>query len=299
MAHNTIAVIADCGDTLARDEETTLMELNLKDKVVLVTGATRGIAADIALGFAEEGAKVALCARTKADLEAKAAEIAKATGARVIGIPVDLSQREEPDRLVGEVMRAFGRLDVLVNSAGVAPGGTVETLSDDDWQRGIDLKLMGLVRCTRAAIPVMRKQGGGRIVNVVGNDGVKCAFWEIVPAICCAAEKIFTETIAEQYGPEGIYVNAVNPGPVRTTLMHGLFEQVAQKQGLTVEQVIEAHVESIPLKLRRIADTREVTNCVLFLASDRSSFVNGVSINVDGGQMKPVLSRLVYGGGKG
>ncbi len=275
------------------------MELNLKDKVVLVTGATRGIAADIALGFAEEGAKVALCARTKADLEAKAAEIAKATGARVIGIPVDLSQREEPDRLVGEVMRAFGRLDVLVNSAGVAPGGTVETLSDDDWQRGIDLKLMGLVRCTRAAIPVMRKQGGGRIVNVVGNDGVKCAFWEIVPAICCAAEKIFTETIAEQYGPEGIYVNAVNPGPVRTTLMHGLFEQVAQKQGLTVEQVIEAHVESIPLKLRRIADTREVTNCVLFLASDRSSFVNGVSINVDGGQMKPVLSRLVYGGGKG
>jgi NAD(P)-dependent dehydrogenase (short-subunit alcohol dehydrogenase family) len=275
------------------------MELNLKDKVVLITGATRGIAADIALGFAEEGSRVAICARTSADLDAKAAEIGRATGARVIGIAVDLSKRHEPDRLVGEVMKTFGRLDVLVNSAGVAPGGTVETLSDDDWQRGIDLKLMGLVRCTRAAIPVMRKQGGGRIVNVVGNDGVKCAFWEIVPAICCAAEKIFTETLAEQYGPEGIYVNAVNPGPVQTTLMHGLFEQVAKKQGLTVEQVVEAHVESIPLKLRRIADPREVTNCVLFLASDRSSFVNGVSINIDGGQMKPVLSRLVYGGGKG
>jgi 3-oxoacyl-[acyl-carrier protein] reductase len=272
------------------------MELNLKDKVVLVTGATRGIAADIALGFAEEGARVAICARTGADLDAKAAEITRATGARVVGIPVDLSRREEPDRLVGEVMKAFGRLDVLVNSAGVAPGGTVETLSDDDWQRGIDLKLMGLVRCTRAVIPIMRRQGGGRIVNVVGNDGVKCAFWEIVPAVCCAAEKIFTETIAEQYGPEGIYVNAVNPGPVQTTLMHGLFELVAKKQGLTVQQVIDAHVESIPLKLRRIADPREVTHCVLFLASDCASFVNGVSINVDGGQMKPVLSRLVYGG---
>ena len=273
------------------------MELNLKDKVVLITGATRGIAADIALGFAEEGARVAICARTKADLEGKSAEISKATGARVIGIPVDLSKREEPDRLVGEVMKAFGRLDVLVNSAGVAPGGTVETLSDDDWQRGLDLKLMGLVRCTRAVIPIMRGQGGGRIVNVVGNDGVKCAFWEIVPAVCCAAEKIFTETIAEQYGPEGIYVNAVNPGPVQTTLMHGLFELVAKKQGLSVQQVIDAHVESIPLKLRRIADPREVTNCVLFLASDCASFVNGVSINVDGGQMKPVLSRLVYGSG--
>ena len=271
------------------------MKLNLENKVALITGATRGIAADIALGFAEEGARVAICARTKADLDAKAAEISKATGAQVIGVSVDLSKREEPDRLVGEVMKAFGRVDVLVNSAGVAPGGTVETLSDDDWQRGIDLKLMGLVRCTRAVIPVMRKQGGGRIVNVVGNDGVKCAFWEIVPAICCAAEKIFTETIAEQYGPEGIYVNAVNPGPVQTTLMHGLFELVAKKQGLSVQEVIDAHVESIPLKLRRIADPREVTNCVLFLASDCASFVNGVSINVDGGQMKPLLSRLVYG----
>ncbi len=165
------------------------MDLGLQGKVVLITGATRGIAADIALGFAEESAQVVICARTKADLDAKAKEIGQATGAKVIGIPVDLSQRGEPERLIGEVVKALGRLDVLVNSAGVAPGGTVEQLSDDDWDRGIQLKLMGLVRCTRAAIPVMRRQGGGRIVNVVGNDGVKCAYWEIVPAICCAAER--------------------------------------------------------------------------------------------------------------
>jgi NAD(P)-dependent dehydrogenase (short-subunit alcohol dehydrogenase family) len=270
------------------------MELELQDKVVLITGATRGIGADIARGFAEEGSRVAICARTKADLDAKATEIARATGARVIGFPVDLSQRAEPARLVDEVVRTLGRLDVLVNSAGVAPGGTIETLSDDDWERGIGLKLLGLVRCTRAAIPVMRRQGGGRIVNVVGNDGVKCAYWEIVPAVCCAAEKIFTETLAEQYGPEGIYVNAVNPGPVQTGLMQGLFEQVAAKRGVSVEAVVTAHVESIPLKVRRIADPREVTNCVLFLASDCASFVNGVSINVDGGQMKPILSRLLH-----
>ena len=272
------------------------MDLALKGKVVLVTGATRGIGADVALGFAEEGAHVAICARTKADLDARAAEIGAATGARVVGIPVDLSRRGEPERLVDEVVRAFGRLDVLVNSAGVAPGGTVEELSDDDWERGIDLKLLGLVRCTRAAIPVMRGQGGGRIVNVVGNDGVKCAHWEIVPAICCAAELIFTATLAEQYGPEGIYVNAVNPGPVETGLMRGLFEQVARRRGVSVDHVVDAHVSSIPLGLGRIATPREVTNVVLFLASDRASFVNGVSVNVDGGQMKPVLSRMLYGG---
>ena len=270
------------------------MDLGLKGKVVLITGATRGIAADIALGFAEEGAQVAICARTKADLDAKAKEIGQATGAKVIGIPVDLSQRGEPDRLVGEVVKTLGRLDILVNSAGVAPGGTVEQLSDDDWDRGIQLKLMGLVRCTRAAIPVMRRQGGGRIVNVVGNDGVKCAYWEIVPAICCAAEQIFTATLAEQYGAEGIYVNSVNPGPVETGLMRGLFEHIAQNRGLSVEEVVKAHVDSIPLKLGRIAETREVTNVVLFLASERSSFVNGVSVNIDGGQMKPVLAQRVY-----
>jgi 3-oxoacyl-[acyl-carrier protein] reductase len=274
------------------------MELGLKDKVVLITGGTRGIGADIARGFAEEGARVAICARTQADLEARSAEIARATGAAVIGVSVDLSRRGEPERLVEQVVSRFGRLDVLVNSAGVAPGGNIEELSDDDWERGIQLKLLGLVRCTRAAIPVMRRQGGGRIVNVVGNDGVKCAYWEIVPAICCAAELIFTATLAEEYGPEGIYVNAVNPGPVETGLMRGLFEQVARRRGLSVEEVVDAHVESIPLKLGRIAEPREVTDVVLFLASDRASFVNGISVNVDGGQMKPVLARLVYGRGR-
>ena len=274
------------------------MELGLRDKVVLITGGTRGIGADIARGFAEEGARVAICARTQADLEARSAEIARATGATVIGVPVDLSRRGEPERLVEQVVSRFGRLDVLVNSAGVAPGGNIEELTDDDWERGIQLKLLGLVRCTRAAIPVMRRQGGGRIVNVVGNDGVKCAYWEIVPAICCAAELIFTATLAEEYGPEGIYVNAVNPGPVETGLMRGLFEQVARRRGLSVEEVVDAHVESIPLKLGRIAEPREVTDVVLFLASDRASFVNGVSVNVDGGQMKPVLARLVYGRGR-
>jgi 3-oxoacyl-[acyl-carrier protein] reductase len=271
------------------------MELGLNDKVVLITGGTRGIGADIARGFAEEGARVAICARTQADLEARSTEIARATGATVIGVPVDLSRRGEPERLVEHVVSRFGRLDVLVNSAGVAPGGNIEELTDDDWERGIQLKLLGLVRCTRAAIPVMRRQGGGRIVNVVGNDGVKCAYWEIVPAICCAAELIFTATLAEEYGPDGINVNAVNPGPVATGLMRGLFEQVARRRGLSVEEVVDAHVESIPLKLGRIAEPREVTDVVLFLASDRASFVNGVSVNVDGGQMKPVLARLVYG----
>ena len=274
------------------------MDLGLNGRTVLITGGTRGIGADIARGFAEEGAQVAICARTRVDLDGKSAELSQATGATVVGIPCDLSQRGEPERVVGEVVKRFTRLDILVNSAGVAPGGTVDEVSDDDWERGIQLKLLGLIRCTRAAIPVMRRQGGGRIVNVIGNDGNKCAHWEIVPAVCCAGEQIFTKTLAEQYGPEGIYINSVNPGPVETMLMHGLFENVARACGLATQQVIDAHVESIPLKLQRIALPREITDLVLFLASDRASFINGENITIDGGQMKPVLSRLVFGGKK-
>ncbi len=115
------------------------MNLGLRGKTVLITGGTRGIGADIARGFAEEGARVAICARTKADLDTKAAELATATGSTVIGIPCDLSQRGEPERVVGEVVKRFSRLDVLVNNAGVTPGGTVEEVSDDDWERGIQL----------------------------------------------------------------------------------------------------------------------------------------------------------------
>src|SRR6266498_3167145 len=104
------------------------MELGLKGKAVIITGATRGIGADIARGFAEEGARVVICARTEADLEAKADEIGRATGATVVGIPVDLSRRGEPERLVEAVVGRLGRLDILVNSAGVAPGGNIEEL---------------------------------------------------------------------------------------------------------------------------------------------------------------------------
>ena len=183
------------------------MELGLKGKVMLITGGTRGIGADIALGFVEEGARVAICARTKADLDAKSAEISKATGATVAGIPVDLSKPDEADRLVSEVVKRFSRLDILVNSAGVAPAGTIEQLSEEDWQRGIQLKLMGLVRCTRAAIPVMRAQGRGVIVNVssIGVQTNPPRFSAYVASK--AALDAWSNVVASEVVGDGIQIN--------------------------------------------------------------------------------------------
>ena len=263
------------------------MELGLKGKAVLITGATRGIGADIASGFAEEGARVAICARTKADLDTKAGEISRTTGTTVIGVPVDLSKRGEPERLVQEVVDRFGRLDVLVNSAGVAPGGGVEEVSDDDWERGIQLKLLGLIRCSRAVIPVMRRQGGGRIVNVVGNDGNKCAHWEIVPAVCCAGEQIFTKTLAEQYGRQNILINAINPGPVATERWDELVAGIAKAHGISVADAQKKVDRSVPLG--RIARPEEVADVAVFVASERASFMNGALILLDGGQRKALM----------
>lgn len=268
-----------------------MMDLGLKDSVALVTGGSKGIGAAIATGLAREGAKVAICARTEADLAARGEEIRRETGAHIETITADLSQPGEADRLVHEVVDRLGRLDILVNNAGSAPGGTIEELEEHHWQQALQLKFMGYVRCMKAAIPVMRQQGGGRIVNVVGNDGVKSAYWEVAPAACNAALLIVIQALGERYGPEGIRINALNPGPVSTDRMNYLMGVWAESKGISFEQSQKLHEESIPL--RRLCTPEEVADVALFLASDKASFVNAAYINVDGGQRKPVVDTLL------
>lgn len=267
------------------------MDLGLSGKFAFITGGSKGIGATIARAMAQEGVNVAICARTESELNAKANEIRNATGVRVEAIAGDLSKPGEADRVIGEIVRRFGRLDILVNNAGSAPGGTIEELEEEHWQQGLQLKLMGYIRCIKAVIPIMRRQGGGHIVNVVGNDGVKTAYWEVVPAACNAALLIVIQALAERYGREGIYINALNPGPVATERMDYLMQVWADSQGISFEQSKTLHEESIPLK--RLCTPEEVANVALFLASDKAAFTNGAYINVDGGQRKSVVDTLL------
>ena len=263
------------------------MDLQLKDKIALVTGASMGIGKGIAHALAREGVDVAICARRKEALEAAAEEIRRASGRRVLAIPADLTKRDDAETFVASAARQLGRIDILVNNAGSAPGGVLEALDEDAWMQGLQLKFMGYVRCLRAALPIMKTQGGGRVLNLIGNDGVKDSYWEIVPGACNAAGQNLTKALAGQYGRFNISFVAVNPGPVRTERWDGLVQAMARDMKITYAQADQLAPRSIPLG--RIAEVEEVANLCAYLASPLAHFVNGTMIEIDGGQQKPLM----------
>jgi len=263
------------------------MDLKLGGKVALVTGGSEGIGKGIARALAREGCDVAICARRREPLEAAAAEIRAESGRKVLAVPADLTRRDDAERFVNGAARDLGRVDILVNNAGSAPGGVLEALDEAAWTQGLELKFMGYVRCLKAALPIMRQQGGGRVVNLIGNDGVKESYWEIVPGACNAAGQNLTKALASQYGRLGISFVAVNPGPVRTERWAGLVDAMARDMKLPREEADRLAPRSIPLG--RIAEVEEVANLVAYLASPLAHFVNGSMIEIDGGQQKPLM----------
>jgi 3-oxoacyl-[acyl-carrier protein] reductase len=178
----------------------------------------------------------------------------------------------------------------MVNNAGSAAGGVIEHLSEDDWEKGLQLKFMGYVRCLRYVLPIMVKQGGGRVVNLIGNDGVKPSYWEICPGAANAAGQNLTLSLAGQYGKSGISFCAVNPGPVRTERWAGLVNAMSRDMKLSYEEADQLAPSSIPMG--RIAEVEEVANLVVMLASPLMHMVNGTMIEIDGGQEKSLMDRL-------
>jgi len=223
-------------------------------------------------------------------LEAAAAEIAKETNRKVVPIVADLTKDADAKNFVAEGHKALGRVDIMVNNAGSAPGGVIEHLSEADWEKGLQLKFMGYVRCLRYVLPIMVKQGGGRVVNLIGNDGVKPSYWEIVPGAANAAGQNLTKSLAGQYGKHNISFVAVNPGPVRTERWAGLVAAMSRDMKLPYEQADKLAPASIPMG--RIAEVDECANLVAMLASPLMHMVNGTMIEIDGGQEKALMDRM-------
>src|ERR1700675_373195 len=266
------------------------MDLKLKGKTALVTGGSEGIGKGIAIMLAKEGVDVAICARRKERLEKTPNEIDKETGRKITPLPADLRKDSDAKNFIDAAHKALGRIDIMVNNAGSAAGGVIEHLTEDDWEKGLQLKFMGYVRCLRYVLPIMVKQGGGRVVNLIGNDGVKPSYWEIAPGAANAAGQNLTISLAGQYGRHNISFCAVNPGSVRTERWAGLVNAMSRDMKLPYDEADKLAPASIPLG--RIAEVEEVANLVVMLASPLMHMVNGTQIEIDGGQEKSLMDRL-------
>ncbi|RAP65484.1 short-chain dehydrogenase [Achromobacter sp. HZ01] len=257
------------------------MDLQLKGKVAVVTGGSLGIGRAVSEALAAEGVRVAIVARRQAQLDEVAAEITRASGVEVRGFAADVSDTAQVDAMMQQVAAHFGRIDILVNGA-AHPGGLVRSEIDEADPEGlledINIKVVGYMRCAKAAAPHMRRGGYGRIVNIGGltGRGSKQLSGMRNVAICH-----LTKTLSDQLGPDGITVNVIHPGVVETPHIHELYAKEAAKQGLTAAQVEANYAKATPI--RRVLQPAEIADAVLFLASPRAGAITGESLGVDGG----------------
>lgn len=264
------------------------MDLNLQGKVVLITGGSKGIGRRTALTFAKEGAKVALVARNEEDLNKAKSDIqSEFSNAEVLTVSADLQKQEGADKAVNSALEKFGKIDILINCAGAAPGGLLLELTEEDWDFALGLKFRGYMRMLKATIPQFLKQKQGVVVNVVGNDGIKASWWELTGTAVNAADLAVMDALSNQYGNDNIRINSVNPGPVDTGRWETLTGAYARDMDISVEEADAATAKSMPFG--RIAKPEEISDVVVFLASERASFVHNTSVAIDGGQMKNIL----------
>jgi len=263
------------------------MDLGLKDKVALVTGASKGLGKAVAMGLAREGAQVAICARGEETLQATAREIEAATGSEVLAVRADVTRPADIKRLVETTAEHFGRIDILVTNAGGPPSARFMDLSHKAWQQAVDLTLMSAVHLCYKVVPYMRKQGGGRIITMT-SVSVKQPLDGLVLSNSLRAGVIgLTKTLSNELAKDNILVNSVCPGWTRTERVVELLEAAAQRKGTTPQDEEAAVVSQIPLG--RMGRPEEIANLVVFLASERASFITGVAIHVDGGFYKGVF----------
>ena len=256
--------------------------MKLADRIAIVTGAAKGMGRDICLTLAREGAHLTLAAREAAPLEALAREV-EALGRRALVVPTDVTDEPAVERLVARARETFGRVDILVNAAGIT--GPIETpvweIKADDFDQVIAINMRGTFLPTKHVLPGMIQQRWGKIVNISGTSGLRGYKNRAAYSSSKWALRGFTRTVALEAGPYNVNVNALHPGIVGGDRMDKLCREKARRRGWTPERVYQEYVDEMALK--RVTIAQDVANAVLFLVSDDSSNMTGQSVTVDGG----------------
>jgi NAD(P)-dependent dehydrogenase (short-subunit alcohol dehydrogenase family) len=262
------------------------MNLELDGRKALVTGASEGIGKAVVELLAEEGCDVAFCSRRQGVLDELAAEVGGSSGRKMVPVAADVSKLDEIENFVAVAARELGGIDIVVNNAGASIFAELFDIPDERWLADIELKLLSYVRTSRAAIPHLRKQGGGRIVNVGGNAGRQPLPYHLPGGASNAGVLNFTRAMGEYLAKDGINVIACAPGPVKTARLEKQFAANAKTWGVSIEEAEKRFVEDLPLGY--IPTAEEVAGIVVFLASPRAAYITGTTLTVDGGITKGI-----------
>ncbi|MFA6192479.1 MAG: SDR family oxidoreductase [Sulfurimonas sp.] len=256
-------------------------------KVAIVTGASRGIGKAIALGFAKEGYNVCIVSRDVNLLKHAAEEITKETNQEVIYCSADVSDLEAPARILNIVIKKFNRIDILVNNTGGPASGSFLLQDDESWMSAIQQNLLSVIRFTKAVVPYMKEQNGGRIINISSTVAKEPSSVMVLSATTRAGVSAFSKSISQELAPFNITVNTICPGGVLTQRLKSLVEEASIKNNISYEEQMSKSLEIIPIN--RFAEPEEIANVACFLADDKSSYLTGASIMVDGGLTKGIF----------
>ena len=257
------------------------MELGLKGRGVIVAASSQGIGRATAEAFAREGAQVAMCARTEKTLREAADQVRSQTGAEVYAEPLDVTDAAAVQRFVEQVTKRFGRLDVCVANAAGPAAKSFLSISNDEWRKAVEMNFLSVVHLAKAAIPYMQRHRWGRIITIT-SVSVKQPVPELIMSNAVRAAVVgLVKSLSKEFGKDGILVNNVAPGYTATDRLKELADARSVAAGVSRERIYELWAEEIPIK--RLAEPKEIADTIVWLASERASYITGQTVLVDGG----------------
>lgn len=263
------------------------MDFGLKDKVAVIGGASKGLGRACAEVLAEEGMKLVICSRSQASIDEAAAAIKKNTGVEVLAFAGDLDQHATIKELFAATLKKFDRVDVLISNSGGPPLAKAVDATEEQWAVAVQRSLLFFARMAREALPPMRAQKFGRIINILAST-----IYQPIPNLALSGATrmgvvAYAKSLADEVGRDGILVNNIAPGSLLSERMLGNVQARAKELGITLEKALEERARETAVG--RIGEPRELANLAAFLASGKSSYITGATIRVDGGLVRSVL----------